>query len=128
EYTRPFCRSGPDSARCGGALASGGSGGAGWGGRGGRVPGLAVRAQSQFLDALRDERRVGKRRREICHVAVGGVVEQDDGLVAGEFAEPGEESGGPVVGHPAVSREVDQPPGLLVAEQAAVEPVTERRA
>lgn len=80
------------------------------------------------LDALRDERRVGKRRREICHVSVGGVVEQNDGLVGGKLPEPGHEPAGPVVEHPVVGREVDQPPGFLVAEQAAVEPVTERRA
>jgi hypothetical protein len=42
--------------------------------------------------------------------------------VAAELAEPGDESGGPVVEHPAVSRKVEQPPGLLVAKQAAVEP------
>jgi hypothetical protein len=32
---------------------------------------------------------VGKRRREIGHVAVDGVVEQDDGPVAGETFRPG---------------------------------------
>ncbi len=75
------------------------------------------------LDVLRDERRVGKRHREVCDIAVGGVVEQDDGLVAGEFTEPNDKPSGPVVQHPAVSRKVDQSPGPVVAEQAAVEPV-----
>jgi len=47
--------------------------------------------------------------------------------VAGELAEPGDEPGGPVIEHPAVSREVEQPPGLLVAEEAAIEVVAEGR-
>lgn len=79
------------------------------------------------FDVLRDERRMGKRRRQVCDVTVGGVVEQDDGLVAGEFAEPVDESGGPVVEHPVVSREVDQPPGFLIAKQAGRRTVTKRR-
>jgi hypothetical protein len=48
--------------------------------------------------------------------------------VAAEFAQFGDEVRDFAVKHPAVGRKVDRAPGLLVAEQAAVEPVAERRA